>query len=63
MSDAKDRAVTIRMSADEFAMLVAAAKATGLSQSDVIRQGIRQAYFAALPADVRAIVRRAKPKK
>ena len=63
MSNAKDKAVTIRMSEDEFAMLVATAKATGLSQSDVIRQGIRRAYFEALPPDVRAIVRRAKPKK
>ena len=36
-----ETAVTVRMSADEKAMLEAVAVAKGLSNSDVIRQAIR----------------------
>jgi predicted transcriptional regulator len=48
-----DTAVTIRMSAEEKAMLEAVAKAKGLSNSDVIRQAIR-AEYAQLPRSRKA---------
>lgn len=44
----RDKAITVRLNPDEFVMLVEAADATGLSQSDIVRQGIRH-FHAQLP--------------
>lgn len=43
----RTRAVTVRLSVDELAMLQALAEKVGLSGSDVVRTQIREAYAAA----------------
>lgn len=40
----RDKAITFRMTAEEFQMLAVVSQRTGLSKSDVLRQGIREWY-------------------